>query len=103
MLSEVLYLSGIVFVGWFITIGMRALPFLLFGRKNRELPKRLERVCEYISPVIIAFLIVYSYSGLAWREFSPYIAGLVTVGLQLAFRNPLVSIILGTVLYMYLQ
>ena len=102
MVSEILYLAGIVFIGWFITIGMRALPFLLFGGKERGLPKKFERFCDYISPIIIGFLIVYSYSGLAWRDYSPYIAGLLTVVLQLVWRNSLLSIIVGTVLYMTL-
>ena len=45
---------------------------------------------------------MYSYAGLAWRTPWPYVAGALTVGLQLWRRNPLASIIAGTILYMCL-
>lgn len=102
MTHDVLYLIGIVAVGWAVTVGLRALPFLLFAGRDRELPKSIERFGAFISPIIIAALIVYSYSSLAWRTPYPYLAGLLTVGLQLLVRNPLVSIIAGTALYMSL-
>ena len=54
------------------------------------------------SPVIIACLIVYSYSGLEWKTAWPYLAGGLTVLLQVWRRNSLLSIVLGTVLYMFL-
>lgn len=102
MTHDVLYLIGIVAVGWAVTVGLRALPFLLFAGRDRELPKSIERFGAFISPIIIAALIVYSYSSLAWRTPYPYLAGLLTVGLQLLVRNPLASIIAGTALYMSL-
>jgi branched-subunit amino acid transport protein AzlD len=79
-----------------------ALPFILFDSKARNLPPWLERLGSYISPVIIAALVIYSYSSLEWKTFSPYIAGLVTVSLQLWRHNPLISIITGTAVYMLL-
>lgn len=102
MNHDILYLLGVVAVGWGVTVGLRALPFLLFAGRDRELPKSVERFGAFVSPVIIAALIVYSYSSLAWTTPYPYLAGLLTVGLQLVLRNPLVSIIAGTALYMTL-
>ena len=98
MKDEILYMLGVVAV----TYALRALPFLLFAGRSRSLPPWVERFGNLISPVIIAGLGVYAYSGLAWRTAWPYLAGALTVGLQLWKRNPLVSIVAGTLLYMTL-
>jgi len=100
MADEILYMLGVVAVGFAVNYTLRALPFLLFAGRNRALPPWVERFGAVVSPVIIAGLIVYSYSGLQWRTAWPYLAGALTVGLQLWKRNPLVSIVAGTALYM---
>ena len=102
MKGEVLYMLGVVGVGFAVNYALRALPFILFAGRDRELPKWVERFGAVVSPVIIACLIVYSYSGLAWKTAWPYLAGAVTVALHLWRRNALVSIVAGTVLYMAL-
>ena len=96
------YMMGVVAVGFAINYGLRALPFLLFAGRDRELPKWAEQFGKFVSPVIIAGLVVYSYSGLEWKTVYPYLAGVLTVGLQVWKRNPLASIVAGTVLYMVL-
>jgi len=93
---------GIVAAGFALNFGLRAVPFLLFGSRKGDLPRWVSRFGEFVSPVIIAGLIVYSYSGMQWKTVWPYLAGAVTVGLQLWKRNPLASIVVGTVLYMCL-
>lgn len=100
--NEFLYMLGVVAIGAGLTYGLRALPFLLFAGRDRALPPAVERFGAFVSPVIIAALIVYSYSGLAWTTAWPYLAGLLTVGLQLWKGNPLTSIVAGTALYMCL-
>jgi len=100
--ERILYLLAVVAIGWAVTFGLRALPFLLFAGCDRALPPWVERFGRIVSPVIIGGLIVYSYSGLEWKTLWPYAAGLLTVGLQIWKRNPLVSIIAGTVVYMCL-
>lgn len=102
MKDEILYMLGVVAVGFAVTYALRALPFLLFAGRSRSLPPWVERFGNLISPIIIAGLVVYAYSGLAWRTAWPYLAGALTVGLQLWKRNPLVSIVAGTLLYMSL-
>lgn len=103
MENEFLYMSAVVAVGWAVTYAMRALPFVLFaGRGEKSLPPAVERFGDLISPVIIACLVVYSYSGLQWRTAWPYLAGALTVGLHVWKGNPLASIIAGTALYMCL-
>lgn len=100
--SDFLYMLGVVAVGWAITIGMRALPFLVFAGHKREIPPQVERFGALVSPVIIAALIVYSYSGLQWRTAWPYLAGVLTVAVHLWKGSPLASITAGTVFYMCL-
>ena len=102
MENEFLYMLAVVGAGWAVTYAMRALPFILFARRGRELPGWVSRFGSFISPVVIAALIVYSYSGLQWRTPWPYLAGALTVALQLWRGNPLVSIAAGTALYMAL-
>jgi len=102
MKQEIVYMLGVIAVGFVVNYGLRALPFLLFAGKDRELPKGIERFGAFISPVIIGALIFYSYSGLAWKTAWPYLAGVITVTLQLWKRNPLASIVAGTVVYMCL-
>ena len=100
--DEILYMSGIVAVGFVVNFVLRALPFVLFGGKARTIPAWIDRVSGFISPIIIAALVVYSFAGLAWRTPWPYIAGAVSVALQRWKRNPLLSIVVGTVVYMLL-
>lgn len=103
MSEEIAYMIGIVAVGFVVNYMLRALPFLIVAGCGRALPKWIERLGGIISPVIIAGLIVYSYSGSAWRTPWPYLAGVVTVVLQMWRRNPLTSIIAGTCVYMLLM
>lgn len=102
MAEDILHTAGIVAVAWAVTFGLRSLPFLLFAGRGRDVPPSVERFGSIISPVIIAGLIVYSYSALEWRTAWPYIAGVLVVALQLWRRNALLSIIAGTVVYMCL-
>ena len=100
--TEILYMLGVIAVGFAVNFSLRALPFLLFGGRDRAIPAWIDRLSGFISPVIIAGLIVYSYSGSAWRTPWPYLAGVVTIALQVWKRNPLVSIVAGTAVYMLL-
>ena len=102
MKEEIFYMVGIIGVGFLVNYALRALPFLLFSGRNRELPPWVDRLGKVISPIIIGCLIVYSYSGSAWRTPWPYLAGVVTVALQVWRKNPLVSIVAGTAVYMLL-
>ncbi len=99
--AEILYMLGVVAVGFAVNYGLRALPFVLFGARHEPLPKWVERLGAWVSPAVIAGLIVYAYSGLAWRTYAPWVAGVVVIGLHLWKRNALLSIIVGTALYMY--
>ena len=100
MEGDIAYMAGIVAAGFAVNFGLRALPFVLFGARRGPLPAWVSKLGDVVSPVIIAGLIVYSFSGTEWRTAWPYVAGAVTVGLQLWVRNPLLSILAGTAAYM---
>jgi len=68
-------------------------------------------VGRVLSPAAIAMLTVYCYAGEmlkcaadapALAAAAPYLAGALTISLQLWRRNPLISITAGTALYMAL-
>ena len=88
---------------------LRALPFILFGG-GKEPPAAVKYVGRVLSPAAIAMLTVYCYAGdtnssvpgATLLAAAPYLAGALTVALQLWRRNPLVSIAAGTALYMLL-
>lgn len=102
MTGEIVYMLAIVGVGFAVNYALRALPFLLFSGGSRRPPLWAERFGSLVSPIIIAALVIYSYSALAWQSPWPYLAGTITVALQLWRRNPLVSIVAGTAIYMAL-
>ena len=101
-MDDFVYMLCVVAVGFALNFGLRAVPFVIFGSRKGALPPWVQTFGNFVSPVIIAGLIVYSYSGLEWKTVWPYLAGAVTVGLQIWKRNPLASIVVGTVLYMCL-
>ena len=89
---------------------LRAMPFLLFGTRG-EPPAIVKYIGRVLSPAAIAMLVVYCYAGEVakltpdthmWARTAPYLAGVFTIALQLWRRNPLLSIISGTLFYMLL-
>jgi branched-chain amino acid transport len=98
------YLFGAVMIMAVVTLVLRAFPFLLFGgRKPPELVLYFGRV---VSPGAIAMLVVYCFNSvdpLVWPCAVPeLLASAAVVILHFKLRNPLLSIIAGTVLYMIL-
>ena len=46
--DEILYMSGLVAVGFVVNFGLRALPFVLFAGRDRELPRWVERLGDFV-------------------------------------------------------
>lgn len=88
-----------------VTIIIRFLPFVLF-RSNGKLPKALEYLGGVLPGAIMGMLVVYCFKStvvMAWPFALPeVIATVVVVGLYLWKRSTLLSIGIGTVLYMML-
>lgn len=102
MKDEIVYMLGVLATVFAVNYLLRALPFIIFPNSHRALPGWVAKFGRVISPIIFAGLIVYCYAGLQWKTAWPYVAGAVTVALQIWRRNALVSIVAGTVLYMLL-
>ena len=92
-----------------VTFLLRALPFLLFGTGKRP-PALILSIGNALSPAAIAMLVVYCFAGYADKRppaehmfgLAEIAAAVVVVVLQLWKRNPLVSILAGTAVYMTL-
>lgn len=103
MLDQALYLLGVIAICWAIIFALRAVPFLFFGSLKKPIPKKIEAFFgNILSPIIIFCIIIWAYSGLAYRTMAPYIAGFLTIGIHLWRRNALMSVIVGTIAYMTL-
>ena len=87
-----------------ITFALRALPFLIFGK--RETPKFIVYLGKVLPYAMMGMLVVFCFKGVKITQY-PYglpelIAGTVTVVLHAWRRNTLISILCGTVSYMLL-
>lgn len=88
-----------------VTILTRALPFIVFtnGRKTPEFIVYLGNKLPY---AVMAMLVVYCLKGISFAQVSGFlptlIAGGVTVVSYIWKKNTLLSIISGTILYMFL-
>lgn len=103
MLNRYLYLGAVVVVCWAVIFALRALPFVFFGSRKKPLPPKVEWFFgSVLSPIIIAAVIIWAYSGLEYKTLNPYIAGFLTIGIHLWRRNALMSVIIGTFAYMTL-
>ena len=85
-----------------VTLLTRALPFLFFRRRKQ--PPLLGFVEEYIPPMVMLILVVYSVKDVKWSS-APYgvpelVALALVAALHLWKRNALLSIFGGTTLYM---
>lgn len=94
----------IVVVG-ITTFATRVIPFLLFP-KGKEIPKTVQYLGKVLTPAVIGMLVVYCLKNTSVLR-APYgipevISVLTVVILHLWKRNNLLSIGVGTVLYMVL-
>ena len=85
------------------TMALRFLPFLVFGKKTPEYISYLGKV---LPQAIIALLVVYCLRDISIMT-RPYgvpelLAGFSVIVMQAWKRNAVISILLGTVLYMML-
>ena len=92
----------VILVSFAITYGLRAVPFVLFGR-SEQLPDWLEYLGKYLPPAIMACLVIYAAKNffLFDATFAALTAGIVTtVAIHLWRRSTPLSIIAGTAIYM---
>lgn len=87
------------------TFATRVIPFLVFP-KGKEIPKTIQYLGKVLTPAVIGMLVVYCLKTTAVLQ-KPYgipelIAVSVVAVLHIWKRNNLISIGVGTVLYMVL-
>lgn len=87
------------------TFATRVIPFILFP-SGKKVPKTVEQLGKVLPPAVIGMLVIYclkSVSPLTYPFGLPeLIAGLLVVVLHIWKRNNLLSIGVGTVVYMVL-
>jgi branched-subunit amino acid transport protein AzlD len=84
------------------TFASRALPFICFG--SREPPVILLTIEKNLPPMILMLLVIYCLKDVQWLSAPHGIPELlsigITAGLHLWKRNAMLSIFIGTALYM---
>lgn len=95
----------LIAVSALVTFLIRAFPFLVFGGKH-EMPAGVKRVADSLPPAIISVLVIYCLKDYILVPGSNTIAAFVAVVfiivIHLWKKNTLLSIALGTALYMIL-
>lgn len=95
----------IIIVTGITTFSTRVIPFLLFP-KGKEIPKTVQYLGKVLTPAVIGMLVVYCLKGMSFLRFPFGIPEVLCVaivaGLHIWKRNNLLSIGVGTVLYMIL-
>ena len=96
---------AIILVVAITTFATRVIPFLIFP-KGKEIPKTVQYLGKVLTPAVIGMLVVYCLRNT--NVFSrPYgipelVCVLIVAVLHIWKRNNLLSIGVGTVLYMFL-
>lgn len=101
---SMLYSIATIAVAAVCTFLTRLFPFALFGR--RQVPKLVVYLGNVLPPAIIATLIIYCLKSVNLLQFPGGIPELICIAvvvlLHLWKRNTLLSVGVGTVLYMVL-
>ena len=88
-----------------VTLLLRAMPFMFFGGKG-GVPGWVASLGGKLPPAIMAALVVYCLKSVPFGAFADgakqLLAGAVVVGVHLYRRNTLLSIAVGTAVYMLL-
>ena len=86
-----------------VTILLRFLPFLVF---RNQTPPYITYLGKVLPPAIIGMLVIYCLKDVSLTThphgLPELIAAACVVGLQIWKRNSLISILAGTVVYMFL-
>lgn len=102
-MNHTLYSLLLIAVIGCVTALTRFLPFAVF-RKENKMPKALDYLGSVLPGAIMGMLVIYCFKSTvitAWPFALPeLIATAAVVGLYLWKRNTLISIGIGTVLYM---
>ena len=100
-----MYIWSSIAISALVTAGIRFLPFVVFGGE-RKVPKTVEKLGNLLPYAIMGMLVVYCLKNVSFTSISGFVPSLVAcfvVGaLHIWKRNTLLSIIAGTVCYMFM-
>jgi len=104
-MENTLYLVTFILTMSLATLVTRAAPFLLFSKQGEH--PLLIFIGRYLPPAIMLLLLIYCVKDVNWLVdrggVNEIVALSVVVVAHLLFRNSLISILLGTGLYMALK
>lgn len=87
-----------------VTALIRFIPFFVFGRKKT--PAYIEYLGKVLPAAVMGMLVVYCLKDMRFDEYVNFVPSLVgvilTVIVQALKRNPIYSILAGTIIYMIL-
>ena len=82
----------------------RSLPWLAFGKKT--MPSKIKKLSDLLPPALMAILVVYSLKSLTIADFhsasAMIIASIFTALIHIYKKNQILSVFLGTAVYMIL-
>ncbi len=88
-----------------ITIALRAIPFLIFGGR-RKAPQFIINLSNLLPYAVMAMLIVYCLKNVSFTSVNTFVPELIScvivIVLHLWKHNTILSIVVGTVIYMLL-
>jgi len=86
-----------------VTIALRVLPFVLFSGK-KETPKMIAYLGKVLPSAVMAMLVIYCLKDTSFTAVSGFlpqlVASIVVVLSYLWKKNSLISIVLGTAVFM---
>lgn len=82
----------------------RCLPWLAFGK--REMPPLIKKLSDLLPPALMAILVVYGLKSLTTSDthtmMAMVVASVFTAMIHIYKKNQILSVFLGTALYMIL-
>ena len=88
-----------------VTALLRFCPFIVFKNENKT-PKLIDKLGKMLPYAIMGMLVVYCLKGISFSSVSGFLPSLIAclvVGvLYIIKRNTLISIVCGTLCYMFL-
>lgn len=104
-MSDTFHSIALVLVIATVTMALRFLPFLIFP-EGKKLPRMLEYLGGVLPGAIMGMLVVYCFKSVSIvsppHGIPELIASLIVASSYLLLKKSLISITLGTVIYMVL-
>lgn len=95
-------LLAMILIPAMITMILRALPFIALG--HHDIPPLIDYIGKVLPPAIMVTLVVYCYKNVSFFDFYKFfptlIATIVVIVLHIYKKNTIISVLVGTLVYM---